>query len=95
MAAIIGAGVAGVATAARLRALGHPVRVVPIAPADGQDAIAPTVDTVQAQTYPIARPLFMYTNGEPTGVVGAYIGWIKGAEGQGVLRDKGYVPLKD
>ena len=71
------------------------VRVVPIAPADGQDAIAPTVDTVQAQTYPIARPLFMYTNGEPTGVVGAYIGWIKGAEGQGVLRDKGYVPLKD
>ena len=35
----------------------------------------------------------MYTNGEPTGEVGTYIGWIKGPEGQAVLADKGYVPL--
>jgi len=70
------------------------VRIVPITPAGGTAPIAPTVETVQAQTYPIARPLFMYTNGEPTGEIGAYINWIKGTEGQTVLGDKGYVPLK-
>ena len=69
------------------------VRIVPITPAGGSEAIIPTVDTVQTDTYPIARPLFMYTNGEPTGEVGTYIGWIKGPEGQAVLADKGYVPL--
>lgn len=70
------------------------VRIVPIAPAGSTDAIAPTVTTVQAGTYPIARPLFMYTNGEPANEIGAYISWIKGDEGQSVLREKGYVPLK-
>ena len=69
------------------------VRIVPITPAGGADAIAPTVATVQDNSYPIARPLFMYTNGEPQGEVGAYINWIKGADGQAVLDKKGYVPL--
>ena len=69
------------------------VRIVPITPAGQADAVSPTVDTVQKGTYPIARPLFMYTNGEPTGEVGAYIKWIKSAEGQSVLDAKGYVPL--
>ena len=69
------------------------VRIVPVAPAEGTAAISPEVDTVQNSTYPIARPLFMYTNGEPQGEVGAYIDWIKGAEGQAVLAKKGYVPL--
>ena len=35
----------------------------------------------------------MYTNGQPEGEVGAYIQWIKSAEGQAVLSKKGYVPL--
>jgi len=69
------------------------VRIVPITPAGGTDAISPTVETVQKDTYPIARPLFMYTNGQPQGEIGAYIAWIKGAEGQAVLDKKGYVPL--
>ena len=54
---------------------------------------AGVIGTMQKGTYPIARPLFMYTNGEPTGEVGAYIKWIKSAEGQSVLDAKGYVPL--
>ncbi len=70
------------------------VRILPIAPAEGEDAIAPTVETVQDMSYPVARDLYMYTNGEPTGVVGAYLGWIKGEPGQAVLRKKGYIPLK-
>ena len=69
------------------------VRIVPIVPEGGSAAIMPTEETVQKETYPIARPLFMYVNGEPGGHIGAYIDWIKSTEGQDVLRAKGYVPL--
>jgi len=43
-------------------------------------------------SYPIARPLFMYTNGEPTGIVGDYLGWILSNEGQCIILNKGYAP---
>ncbi|MEP6956959.1 MAG: phosphate ABC transporter substrate-binding protein, partial [Chthoniobacterales bacterium] len=32
------------------------------------DGVVPSVQTVQAKTYPFARPTFYYTNGEPAGV---------------------------
>ncbi|MCK5941692.1 MAG: phosphate-binding protein, partial [Planctomycetes bacterium] len=70
------------------------VRIVPVAAAAGKPAIVPTIATVQDKTYPIARPLFMYTNGEPEGDIGVYLAWIKSDAGQQVLRDKGYVPLR-
>lgn len=69
------------------------VKVVPVITADGQSAIMPTIATVLDKSYAISRPLFMYTNGEPTGEVKNYLDWIKGEDGQKVLLDKGYVPL--
>ena len=58
----------------------------------GSACVAPTVDTAVDGSYPIARPLFMYTNGEPTGHVGAYLSWIKSDEGQCIILEKGYAP---
>jgi phosphate transport system substrate-binding protein len=52
----------------------------------------PSVATAVDGSYPIARPLFMYTNGEPAGVIGEYMNWIKSAEGQCIIREKGYAP---
>ncbi len=43
-------------------------------------------------TYPIARPLFMYTLGEPAGEVKTYLDWIMSDEGQCIIADKGYAP---
>lgn len=54
--------------------------------------VKPTVSTALDKGYPIARPLFMYTNGEPSGFVADYLSWIKSAEGQCIIRDKGYGP---
>ena len=43
-------------------------------------------------SYPIARPLFMYTAGPPQGAVARYLDWILG-EGQTVVPELGFVPL--
>lgn len=68
-------------------------KVVPVAQdADGPH-VMPSVQTVNDGSYPIARPLYMYTAGEPTGQIAAYLDWILD-EGQTVVADVGFVPLK-
>jgi phosphate transport system substrate-binding protein len=36
----------------------------------------------------------MYTNGEPAGAIGEYINWILSDDGQCIILDKGYAPMK-
>lgn len=43
--------------------------------------------------YPIARNLYGYTAGEPTGAVKAYIDWCKGDAAQSILEREKFVPL--
>ena len=59
---------------------------------EGAECISPSVETAIDGTYPIARPLFMYTAGQPEGEVGVYMDWIMGSEGQCILVEKGYAP---
>tara|TARA_R110002073_G_scaffold106821_1_gene241024 strand:+ start:571 stop:1443 length:873 start_codon:yes stop_codon:yes gene_type:complete len=70
------------------------VRVVPIKKNDAAPAVMPSVESVLDKSYPISRPLYMYTNGEPTGDIKDYIDWIKSDAGQKVLAAKRYVPLR-
>ncbi len=60
----------------------------------GGDAIAPSVATASDKSYPIARPLFMYTNGQPQGAIGEYLQWVLSDAGQCIILDKGYAPIK-
>jgi phosphate transport system substrate-binding protein len=55
--------------------------------------VLPSVATVNDGSYPIARPLYMYTAGEPTGRIAAYLEWVRG-EGQAVVPEVGFVPLR-
>jgi len=57
--------------------------------------VSPSVKTASDRSYPIARPLFMYTNGEPTGDIKAYLDWIKSDVGQCIILKKGYAPMKN
>lgn len=61
---------------------------------DGAPCIAPTERTAMDRSYPISRPLFMYTAGEPAGHVRAYLDWILSDEGQCILMRTGYAPLR-
>jgi phosphate transport system substrate-binding protein len=56
-------------------------------------AVLPSVATAQDGSYPIYRPLFYYTNGEPSGVIKAFIEYALSPEGQVVVDEVGYVPL--
>jgi phosphate transport system substrate-binding protein len=58
----------------------------------GSACVAPFVATAVDGSYPIARPLFMYSSGEPTGAIGDYLNWIKSDEGQCIILEKGYAP---
>ena len=55
--------------------------------------VLPSVASGTDGSYPIARGLYMYTAGEPTGAIADYINWIKGPAGQQVVADLGFVPL--
>tara|TARA_B100000949_G_scaffold215153_1_gene211180 strand:+ start:34 stop:903 length:870 start_codon:yes stop_codon:yes gene_type:complete len=61
---------------------------------DGGNCIAPSTASAVDGTYPIARPLFMYTNGQPEGVTKDYIDWILSDEGQCIILNKGYAPVR-
>jgi phosphate transport system substrate-binding protein len=61
----------------------------------GEGCIHPSVTTASDGSYPIARPLFMYTSGEPTGKIGEYLNWIKSDAGQCIILNKGYAPMKE
>jgi phosphate transport system substrate-binding protein len=56
----------------------------PVSAEKGGEAIEPSIANVQNKTYPIARPLYIYTVGEPDpdSTVGKYLAWIKGEGGQ-------------
>jgi phosphate transport system substrate-binding protein len=71
------------------------VRMACIAKEDGSDCVNPSVATANDRTYPIARPLFMYTNGEPTGAIKEYMDWILSDEGQCIILKKGYAAVGD
>ncbi len=59
---------------------------------DGAQAYGPSIENVASGNYPIARPLYIYTVGEPSGEVKEYIDWIKDG-GQEALQNEGFVPL--
>jgi phosphate transport system substrate-binding protein len=59
----------------------------------GEKAVEPTIATTLDKSYPIARPMFMYTAGEPSPVIKKYLDWIISDAGQKIVKETGYVPL--
>ena len=61
---------------------------------DGAKCVSPSVPTAVDRSYPVARPLFMYTNGAPKGDIKEYLDWIMSDTGQCIIYNKGYAPAK-
>lgn len=62
---------------------------------DGGACVSPSMTTAVDRSYPIARPLFMYSAGQPEGAVKDYLDWILSDEGQCIIHDKGYAPVQE
>lgn len=71
------------------------VKLVCIAESDPKQCILPSPASASDRSYPIARPLFMYTNGEPQGHIKQYLNWVMSDVGQCIIQKKGYAPLRD
>ncbi|RVT78383.1 phosphate ABC transporter substrate-binding protein [Flavobacterium sufflavum] len=56
--------------------------------------VLPTAATIKNKTYPIARYLYMYLKSKPTGETKAFIDWILSPEGQKLVVETGYFPVK-
>ena len=71
------------------------VRMPCVAVEEGGDCVEPSVATAVSGSYPIARPLFMYTAGQPQGAVRSYMDWIRSTDGQCVILERGYAPYTE
>jgi phosphate transport system substrate-binding protein len=61
---------------------------------DKSPAYVADVETVKKNQYPITRYLYMYTANKPTGEIKTYIDWILSPEGQKLVSEVGYFPVK-
>jgi phosphate transport system substrate-binding protein len=57
------------------------------------DGVKPTAENAKTKKYPIARELYLYTNGAPAGAVKGLIDFMLGSEGQKLVKEAGFVPL--
>lgn len=57
-------------------------------------AVAPTEANVHNGTYPISRPLFLYTNGQPAGAIKEFIDYVVSPQGQAIVKETGYMAIQ-
>ncbi|MBN2593895.1 MAG: phosphate ABC transporter substrate-binding protein [Sedimentisphaerales bacterium] len=69
------------------------VKFVKLSAGNGQPAYEPSLETVAAGHYPLARSLCMYTLGQPQGATKEYIEWILSPAGQEIVATSGYIPV--
>ncbi|MFX0097272.1 MAG: phosphate ABC transporter substrate-binding protein [Candidatus Hodarchaeota archaeon] len=67
------------------------VRLVSVNNPNTGNPVEPTFENIKDFSYPIARHLYMVTDGSPTGHIAAYINWCIGPDGQAVAEAIGYV----
>lgn len=69
------------------------LKMIAIAETDGGAYVLPSIPTVNDKTYPIARDLYMYTNGQPEGTLKEYLDWILSDTAQEIVAELGFVPV--
>ena len=75
-------------------AYGRGIREVKVKKDASTPGYAPTLENIRAGNYPVTRFLFMYVKSRPTGEMKKYIDWILGDEGQKIVSEVGYFPIR-
>jgi phosphate transport system substrate-binding protein len=70
------------------------MKVVAVAKDNDLKPVLPSIETVNNNTYPISRDLYMYTAGEPSKIIREYLDWIRSPEAQLIVIELGFVPLE-
>ena len=69
------------------------MKVIAVGKTTNGSFVLPSIKTVNDSTYPIARDLYMYTPGQPSGAVKDYLDWIMSPEAQQIVAQLGFVPI--
>lgn len=69
-------------------------KIVAVARDENGPYIYPGIEAALDGSYPLSRPLYMYSRGEPTDVIREYLDWIQSDEGQVIVESLGFVPLR-
>jgi phosphate transport system substrate-binding protein len=75
-------------------AYGKGIREMRVRKDAGSPAYAPTMENIKSGKYPISRFLYMYVKAKPSGALKSYIDWILGKEGQRIVGEVGYFPIR-
>ncbi|MCX5687747.1 MAG: phosphate ABC transporter substrate-binding protein [Candidatus Omnitrophica bacterium] len=67
---------------------------VAIAKDETSEYVEPVIENVINNKYPISRPLFLYTNGLPKGLVQRFVDFALSEEGQKIVLATDFVPVK-
>jgi len=60
---------------------------------DGKTFVEPSVENAINKSYPVTRPLFFYYQPSNESKLKPFIDYVMSAEGQGIVKQVGYVPL--
>lgn len=70
-------------------------KAVLVAQDEKSESVAPTIENVVSGKYPISRPLFLYANGSPQGLVKKFIDFALSKEGQEIVLKTDFVPISN
>jgi len=70
------------------------LKVIAVAKDANSPYVLPSAKTANNKTYAIARDLYMYTAGQPSGAIKKYLDWILTPEAQQIVEQLGFVPLQ-
>ena len=62
---------------------------------DDGTVVHPTTESIATKQYPLSRPLFLLTNGEPAGAAKTLVDFLLSERGQELVKKHGYLRLKD
>lgn len=71
------------------------VKVVCITENKDEPCTMPSIRGITERTYPVSRPLYMYTTLPATGDVKSYLDWVLSDEGQCILLRHQYAPVRE
>lgn len=74
--------------------LSHRVKPIAVSYDDGNHYVLPTLENGRKKLYPVVRPLYYYYNVTHKEKVAPFINYILSEEGQNIIKNGGYIPVK-
>ncbi|MCR4663150.1 MAG: phosphate ABC transporter substrate-binding protein [Endomicrobiaceae bacterium] len=73
--------------------MNNQTKAISVSAQNSNEYFYPTIENVMNGKYPISRPLYLYTNGEPKGIVKDFIDYALSEQGQQIVVETNFVPI--